>query len=89
MVIKVRTIFLSFAFCFIWNLSFYGQSDFPPPPDSTVQSTQFYDCDGEDTGGGDPSVPPGLCMPIDDYILPLFVIGLIFGAYKMRKLEKI
>jgi hypothetical protein len=33
-----------------------------------------------------PPPPPGL--PIDDGIIPLFVIALIYGVYKLNKIRK-
>ncbi len=91
MVIKIRTVFFFFALCFLLNLPSYGQfSQHPPAP--MAQDTEDYEklgCGENGGGGNDPSVPPGLCLPIDDYLLPLLFAGVLLGAYKMRKFEQI
>ena len=42
-------------------------------------------------GGGNGNIPPpvGLCLPINDYLLPLFIAGIVFGVYKIRTLERL
>ncbi len=32
--------------------------------------------------------PPGFCLPINDYLLPLFISGLLLGGFKLWKIEK-
>lgn len=62
----------------------------PPPPDyyATEQGPITVPCaDGNDGTGGGVSPPPGLCLPINDYLLPLFVAGLVVGAYSMVRIE--
>ncbi|WP_324720147.1 hypothetical protein [Salinimicrobium sp. HB62] len=44
----------------------------------------------ENANGGGPRIPPpvGLCLPINDYLLPFLLVGIAFGGYKIWKLEK-
>ena len=50
-----------------------GSKSLPPPVDPSHVS------------GGGPPPPPGL--PIDSGVYVLLVIGLVYGAYKMKKLR--
>lgn len=45
---------------------------------------------GRTNQGQGVGVPPpvGLCLPINDYLLPLFISGILLGAYKVRKVTK-
>ena len=75
---KVKSLFLSIAFCF-FGCGVFAQE--PPEPMATHEGG-VDDCG---TTGGLP--PVGLCMPINDYLVPLLVAGIILGAYKVRKIE--
>ncbi|WP_424492710.1 hypothetical protein [Salinimicrobium sp. GXAS 041] len=93
MVIKIRTISFFFALSILLNLSSYGQFSQHPPAPMAQDNTgyDYQDCADEvedDPGSGLPP-PPALCMPIDDYLLPLLFAGVLLGAYKMRKFEQI
>ena len=88
MELKIKHIVLTAAFCLFSLLTYSQISNHPPEPMASTQDDGWQGC-AEDTQPGKevPSVPPGLCMPIDDYIIPLLVAGLIFGAYRMHKLS--
>ncbi|WP_189605600.1 hypothetical protein [Salinimicrobium marinum] len=84
---RVETLFLFTAFCF-FTLFSVGQERFnPPPPDGTYMSHETQGCGDLDDSGTDPVVPPGLCMPINDYLIPLLIAGILLGAYKVHRIE--
>ena len=68
-----------------------GNLQDPPPPmmQTTDDSGTGSDC-GEtvDPGDGSPPPPPGLCLPINDYLLPLFLAGVALGAFQLARLNK-
>ncbi|MGI0105950.1 hypothetical protein [Salinimicrobium sp. WS361] len=70
----------------------YAQdSENPPPPmmQSTQASTTDNGCgETEDDGTGSPPPPPGFCLPINDYLLPLFLSGVALGAFQLFRLRK-
>lgn len=66
----------------------YAQQDGPPAPRS--QNKNHGDgppCPDQDDDGPGPVVPPGFCLPIDTNIYFLMAIGVMYGAYKLRKLN--
>lgn len=70
-----------------------GPEQGPPAPKANTQQTQGKGppCDpghSGENGNGSPPPPPGLCLPINDYLVPLFFSGLLLGAYKLWKTEK-
>ena len=86
MELKIKHLVLTAAFC-LFSLIAYSQiSEHPTEPMAQDLGDDWRPCgdDREDDGN---TPPPGLCMPIDDYIFPLLVLGLIFGAYKVHKLQ--
>lgn len=66
----------------------------PPPPmmQSTQESEDVNNCGEtvEDPEGapGTPPPPPGLCLPINDYLLPLFLSGVALGAFQLFRIKK-
>ncbi len=44
----------------------------------------------EGGSGGGPSIPPpvGLCLPINDYLLPLLISGIMLGGFMVQRLGK-
>ncbi|GHA46875.1 hypothetical protein GCM10007103_29920 [Salinimicrobium marinum] len=50
-------------------------------------SHETQGCGDLDDSGTDPVVPPGLCMPINDYLIPLLIAGILLGAYKVHRIE--
>ena len=46
-------------------------------------------CDPGRPGKGGPGLPPpvGLCLPIDDYVYILMAAGVMYGCYKLRKVN--
>lgn len=60
----------------------------PPAP----TSSEVNDCGEtvEDPEGapGTPPPPPGLCLPINDYLLPLFLSGVALGAFQLFRIKK-
>jgi hypothetical protein len=60
-----------------------------PPPPTSSDSPHPVPCSSENEGsGGGVSPPPGLCLPINDYLVPLFIAGVVFGSIKVYGLKK-
>jgi len=74
-------------------VNFYPQT--PPEPNKAQSASREVPCgntrdnDGEDDGSGGPTPPPGLCMPIDDYVYILMAVGVMYGCYKLRDFESV
>lgn len=62
----------------------------PPPEPTLVEHSTTSPCGGGDGGGGSPGIPPpvGLCLPINNYLLPLLMIGVVLGTCSIFLLEK-
>lgn len=63
----------------------------PPEPMATTSSTdpRKGDCgsgDGGTVGGISP--PVGLCLPINDYLVPLLMAGIALGSFRLWKVEQ-
>ena len=57
----------------------------PPPPIEEISP-----CGSGDGGNtGAPPPPVGLCLPINAYLLPMLLSGICYGAFKMRRFERI
>ncbi|WP_156877187.1 hypothetical protein [Salinimicrobium terrae] len=73
-----------------FSSEFYSQD--PPPPmmqtNDTTQTDSPCGEDPDDTGTGAPPPPKGLCLPINDYLLPLFLAGVALGAFQLSRLKK-
>jgi len=86
---QMRCIFLIFTlFIGVLTTSYaqYGKDKQPPAPTAKVQESP--PCDpGPGDGTGGPSPPPGLCLPIDDYVYILMAVGVMYGCYKARDFE--
>jgi hypothetical protein len=67
--------------------SFPLQNDPPEPETDKSHDNGVGPCGQPDQGQGTPP-PPGLCLPINDYLLPLLVSGILLGAYNVRKVTK-
>lgn len=79
-----------------FTLAVYSQGPVKGPPEPSLASQ-----DGNGRGpcgrlpeggkGGGPGIPPpvGLCLPINDYLLPLFLSGIALGSIMVWRLEKI
>lgn len=57
------------------------------PPEPMASDVPGSECAGEGTGSG-PSVPVGLCLPINDYLVPLFVVGIVLGSFSLWQTEQ-
>lgn len=42
----------------------------------------------KDSNGSGPSIPVGLCLPINDYLFPLFISGVALGAWSLFYLQQ-
>lgn len=98
---KLKYFILSAAFLCL-GFGVYAQvGQGPPTPKTSAQAQPGNGnggppCDpGNRPGGGDkpghgspPPPPPGLCLPINDYLVPLFISGMLLGAYKLWRVEK-
>ncbi|AVR44745.1 hypothetical protein C7S20_05400 [Christiangramia fulva] len=84
---KYKNIFLVFLFSLGMALACYAQE--PPPPGKA--RGHGPPCDPGTTQGNPqrPGIPPpvGLCLPIDDYVYLLMAVGVMYGCYKMRKID--
>jgi hypothetical protein len=67
----------------------YAQFENNPPEPMASSHSSTGDC-GEGDGGkpGGISPPVGLCLPINDYLIPLLMAGIALGAYRISKLEQ-
>ncbi|MFD2517325.1 hypothetical protein [Salinimicrobium flavum] len=88
---KITFILLFVAF-FGLPLSTYAQMG-QGPPEPTLEATQGAGrppCGVGNGGSNGKGVPPpvGLCLPINDYLLPLFLAGIVFGSYKVWRIQK-
>lgn len=61
----------------------------PPEPQNKSHNGQGgpNPCGRPDQGQGVPP-PVGLCLPINDYLLPLLIMGIVLGAWKVRPVAK-
>ena len=87
MELKNKHIFLAAVFC-LFSLFLFAQ--YPPEPrmDGGVPG-QGPPC-ADQVDDGDSSTqppPPGLCLSINTYIYPLLLLGIVFGAYRIIKVE--
>ena len=82
---KIKYIFLFAAFC-CFSLGIYGQ-DKNNPPEPGTKSHTTTECGEGDGGVTSPPPPVGLCLPINDYLVPLLIAGILLGAYKLRNIE--
>lgn len=57
--------------------------DPPEPAQKSHDNGVRGPCGQPDQGRGVPP-PVGLCLPINDYLLPLLIAGIFLGAYKVR-----
>lgn len=83
-----------FLLIFSAQLISAGATD-PPEPFATAQDigdgppcqeqTEVVDGEESTTSGNPP--PPGLCLPINDYLLPLFISGLCLGSFFLLRNE--
>lgn len=70
-----------------------GPVNGPPEPAAQNQGNGRGPC-GElpdpDNPGRGPGIPPpvGLCLPINDYLLPLLISGIALGGFMVWRLEK-
>ena len=84
---KIKYIILFAAFC-CFSLGLYGQdAEGPPEPKVGTKSHTTSGCGEGDGGTTSPPPPVGLCLPINDYLVPLLVAGILLGAYKLREIE--
>ncbi len=72
------------------SLTSFAQKE--PPPPQTRNHRGGPPCIPQAEGNpnpGRPGVPPppGLCLPIDDYVYLLMAIGVMYGCYKLRDVE--
>ncbi|SDR90882.1 hypothetical protein [Christiangramia echinicola] len=87
--VQVRCIFLILTLYLGVTVTTYAQS--PPEPNKQQSDRRGppcdkFDDDGPGQGQGVPP-PPGLCLPIDDYVYLLMAVGVMYGCYKVRKFE--
>lgn len=85
-----------------FTFAVYSQGPLHGPPEPTTAANQGNGngrpCgrpgqgnqgNGQGNGNG-PGIPPpvGLCLPINDYLLPLLLTGIAFGSYMVWRIEK-
>jgi hypothetical protein len=83
---EVRYLILLAALLGNLHLTIAQQFSTPPPePMMTTEGPLRTGC-GE--GGMSPPPPVGLCLPINDYLLPLFASGVLLGGISLLKLNR-
>lgn len=82
----LRNLLLNFGLFFAIATSCYGQMS-PPEPMAQDASNPRPCSEVTDNGGNPAPVPPGLCLPIDDYVYILMGAGLVVGCYQFRKFD--
>lgn len=74
-----------------FSLGVYSQmaQQGPPEPQMEHGTGNAGPCGKGNGGGNGPSIPPpvGLCLPINDYLLPLFMSGIVLGGFMVWRLE--
>ena len=82
---KIRYFFLVATF----SLGVYDipVQDPPEPQTKSHDNGVRGPCGRPDQGQGVPP-PVGLCLPINDYLLPLLISGILLGAYKVRNVSQ-
>lgn len=93
---QLRCILLCITLLVGVSVTSYAQKDGKGPPAPTEKRHKGPPCDpggGNGNGGGNGGgngngngvpPPPGLCLPIDDYVYILMAVGLMYGCYKLR-----
>ena len=89
---KVKNIILAVVLVFLCGGVYSQITQGPPQPKSNAQQVdpRKGPC-GElpvPSRGNPPPPPPGLCLPINDYLVPLLLIGIAFGTYKVWRIEE-
>ncbi len=59
----------------------------PEPQNKSHDNGVRGPCGRPDQGRGVPP-PVGLCLPINDYLLPLLISGILLGIYKVRRVPR-
>lgn len=79
-----KILYLFFAITVSWGVYAFPVQD-PPAPGtkSHNEAAGPNPCGRADMGRGVPP-PVGLCLPINDYLLPLLIMGILLGAWKVR-----
>ena len=89
---KLKNIVLIVALAFFCFGVYSQVKKGPPQPGNKAQKA-----DGRkgpcgklppNSNGNPPPPPPGLCLPINDYMVPLLLVGIAFGAYKVWGIEE-
>ncbi len=73
------------------NLCLGFSQDFSSPPPEPMMTTEdtTSDCGSGDGGDGGGIPPPvGLCLPINDYLLPLLISGVALGAASLSQINR-
>ena len=58
-----------------------------PPEPMSARDVPGSECAGESNGSG-PSVPVGLCLPINNYLFPLLISGVALGAAGLSYIQQ-
>lgn len=71
----------------------YSQGPVQGPPQPTTAASQGNGrgpCGKLPDRGNGPGIPPpvGLCLPINDYLLPLLLSGIALGSFMVWKMDK-
>lgn len=83
---RARHILLIFFFC-CFSFGALGQIH-PPEPmaDDGLTSVPGEECAEYEGGGTGTPPPPGLCLPVDDYLMPFLFLALLYGAFHVKKM---
>lgn len=82
-----KILYIILVINFSWGIYASPVQDPPAPQLKSHDNGVRGPCGQPDQGQGVPP-PVGLCLPINDYLLPLLISGILLGAYQVRKVSK-
>lgn len=85
----LRYLLILTAFLGLQLLAYGQSSNYPPEPTMATDDSLQSPC-GSGDGGQEGGIPPpvGLCLPINDYLLPLLVAGIALGTMYITAVKK-
>lgn len=85
---KKRVLYIFFLATMGMGMYSFPSQDPPEPQDKSHSDGASGPCGQPDQGQGVPP-PVGLCLPINDYLLPLLISGILLGVYKLKRAQNL